>query len=101
VDYDEIYAPVARIETIRIFLAFTSHVNFKVYQMDVKSAFLYGKVQEEVYICKQPGFEDPHYPFKVYKLDKALYGLHQAPRAWYQRPMSDLINHGYSRRKKT
>ncbi|GJR03142.1 putative ribonuclease H-like domain-containing protein [Tanacetum coccineum] len=71
----------ARIEAIRIFLAFASYMGFIVYQMDVKSAFLYGKIDEEVYVSQPPGFLDPKYPQKVYKVVKALYGLHQAPRA--------------------
>ncbi|KAJ9558789.1 hypothetical protein OSB04_013403 [Centaurea solstitialis] len=83
IDYDDVFAPVARIEAIRLFLAFASFKRFKVYQMDVKSAFLYGKIEEEVYVCQPPGFEDPKFLDKVYKLRKALYGLHQAPRAWY------------------
>ncbi|KAI3814308.1 hypothetical protein L1987_19059 [Smallanthus sonchifolius] len=82
-DYTEVYAPVARLEAIRLFLAYASYVGFKVYQLDVKSAFLYGKVHEEVYVTQPLGFDDPHNINKVYKLDKALYGLHQAPRAWY------------------
>ncbi|GJW43751.1 putative ribonuclease H-like domain-containing protein [Tanacetum coccineum] len=81
IDYDEIFAPVARIEAIRLFLAYASFKDFMVYQMDVKSAFLYGKIEEEVYVCQPPGFEDPDFPNRVYKVEKALYGLHQAPRA--------------------
>ncbi|GJT70680.1 putative ribonuclease H-like domain-containing protein [Tanacetum coccineum] len=81
IDYDEVFAPVARIEAIRIFLAYASYMGFMVYQMDVKSAFLYGQIEEEVYVCQPPGFEDPDHPNKVYKVVKALYGLHQAPRA--------------------
>nr|GEX78872.1 ribonuclease H-like domain-containing protein [Tanacetum cinerariifolium] len=73
---------VARIEAIRLFLAYASFMGFMVYQMDVKSAFLYGTIEEEVYVCQPPGFEDPDYPDKVYKVVKELYGLHQAPRAW-------------------
>ncbi|GKE86146.1 putative ribonuclease H-like domain-containing protein, partial [Tanacetum coccineum] len=76
IDYDEVFDPVARLEAIRIFLAFA-------YQMDVKSAFLYGKIDEEVYVSQPPGFLDPKSLEKVYKVIKALYGLHQAPRAWY------------------
>ncbi|GJR66927.1 putative ribonuclease H-like domain-containing protein [Tanacetum coccineum] len=81
IDYDEVFAPVARIEAIRIFLAYASFMNFIVYQMDVKSAFLYGTIKEEVYVCQPLGFEDPKFPNKVYKVEKALYGLHQAPKA--------------------
>ncbi|GJT80748.1 putative ribonuclease H-like domain-containing protein [Tanacetum coccineum] len=72
---------VARIEAIRLFLAYASFKDFVVYQMDVKSAFLYGKIEEEVYVCQPPGFEDPDFPDRVYKVENALYGLHQAPRA--------------------
>ncbi|GJU34019.1 putative ribonuclease H-like domain-containing protein [Tanacetum coccineum] len=75
IEYDEVFAPVARIEAIRIFLAFASDIGFIVYQMDVKSAFLYGKIDEEVYVSQPPGFIDPKYPKKVYKVVKALYGL--------------------------
>ncbi|GKA81831.1 putative ribonuclease H-like domain-containing protein [Tanacetum coccineum] len=82
IDYDEVFAPIARIEAIRLFLAYASFKDFVVYQMDVKSAFLYGKIEEEVYVCQPPGFEDPEFPNRVYKVEKALYGLHQAPRAW-------------------
>ncbi|GJS01500.1 putative ribonuclease H-like domain-containing protein [Tanacetum coccineum] len=77
IDYDEVFAPVARLEAIRIFLAFASYMGLIVYQMDVKSAFLYGKIDEEVYVSQPPGFQDPKYPEKVYKVVKALYGLHQ------------------------
>ncbi|GJY15673.1 putative ribonuclease H-like domain-containing protein [Tanacetum coccineum] len=84
IDYDEVFAPVARIEAIRLFLAYASFMGFIVYQMDVKSAFLYGTIEEEVYVCQPPGFEDPQFPDKVYKVEKALYGLHQAPKAWYE-----------------
>ncbi|GKC98538.1 retrovirus-related pol polyprotein from transposon TNT 1-94, partial [Tanacetum coccineum] len=84
IDYDEVFAPVAKIEAIRLFLAYASFKDFVVYQMDVKSAFLYGKIKEEVYVCQPPGFEDPNFPDRVYKVEKALYGLHQAPRAWIE-----------------
>ncbi|GJS99413.1 ribonuclease H-like domain-containing protein [Tanacetum coccineum] len=82
IDYEEVFAPVARIEAIRLFLAYASFMGFLVYQMDVKSAFLYGTIEEEVYVTQPPGFKDPNHPDKVYKVVKALYGLHQAPRAW-------------------
>ncbi|GJS04333.1 ribonuclease H-like domain-containing protein [Tanacetum coccineum] len=72
---------VARIEAIRLFLAYASFKDFVVYQIDVKSAFLFGKIEEEVYVCQPPGFEDPEFPDKDYNVEKALYGLHQAPRA--------------------
>nr|GFB55075.1 retrotransposon protein, putative, unclassified [Tanacetum cinerariifolium] len=81
IDYDEVFAPVARIKAIRLFLAYGSFKDFVVHQMDVKSAFLYGKIKEEVYVCQPPRFEDPDFPKKVYKVEKALYGLHQAQRA--------------------
>lgn len=97
VDYDELFAPVARIEAIRLFLAFASYMGFPVYQMDVKSAFLYGTITEEVYVKQPPGFEDPAHPNKVYIVIKALYGLHQAPRAWYERLSIFLLHHGYRR----
>nr|GFD32126.1 putative ribonuclease H-like domain-containing protein [Tanacetum cinerariifolium] len=81
IDYEELFALVARIEAIRLFLAYASFMGFMVYQMDVKSAFLYGTIEEEVYVCQPSGFEDPNHLNKVYKVVKALYGLHQAPRA--------------------
>ncbi|GKE84236.1 putative ribonuclease H-like domain-containing protein, partial [Tanacetum coccineum] len=95
IDYDEVFAPVARLEAIRIFLAFALYMGFIVYQMDVKSAFLYGKIDEEVYVSQPPGFLDPKYPEKVYKVVKALYGLHQAPRAWYATLSTFLLKNGY------
>ncbi|GJS36674.1 putative ribonuclease H-like domain-containing protein [Tanacetum coccineum] len=99
IDYDEVFAPVARIEAIRLFLAYASYKDFVVYQMDVKSAFLYGKIEEEVYVCQPPGFEDPEFPDKVYKVEKALYGLHQAPRAWYETLSTYLLENGFKRGK--
>nr|GEW97997.1 putative ribonuclease H-like domain-containing protein [Tanacetum cinerariifolium] len=82
IDYDKVFAPVARIEAIRLFSAYASFKDFMVYQMDVKSAFLYGKIKEEVYVCQPPGFEYPYFLDRVYKVEKALYGLHQIRRAW-------------------
>ncbi|GJX96841.1 putative ribonuclease H-like domain-containing protein [Tanacetum coccineum] len=99
IDYDDVFAPVARIEAIRLFLAYASFMGFMVYQMDVKSAFLYGRIEEEVYVCQPPGFEDPDYPDKVYKVVKALYGLHQAPRAWYETLAKYLLDNGFHRGK--
>ncbi|GJT03576.1 putative ribonuclease H-like domain-containing protein [Tanacetum coccineum] len=83
IDYDEVFTQVTRIETIRLFLAYASFKDFVVYQMHVKSAFLYGKIKEEVYVCQPLGFEDPEFPDRVYRIEKALYGLHQAPRACF------------------
>nr|GEY81540.1 putative ribonuclease H-like domain-containing protein [Tanacetum cinerariifolium] len=97
IDYNEVFAPVARIEAIRLFLAFASYMGFLVCQMDVKSAFLYGRIDEEVYVTQPNGFVDPQHPKKVYKVVKALYGLHQAPRAWYATLSTFLLKHGYRR----
>ncbi|GJZ88559.1 retrovirus-related pol polyprotein from transposon TNT 1-94 [Tanacetum coccineum] len=99
INYDEVFAPVARIESIRLFLAYASFKDFVVYQMDVKSVFLYGKIGEEVYVCQPPGFEDPDFPNKVYKVEKALYGLHQAPRALYETLLTYLLDNGFMRGK--
>ncbi|GJU18899.1 retrovirus-related pol polyprotein from transposon TNT 1-94 [Tanacetum coccineum] len=96
IDYDETYAPVARLESIRILLAYACALDFKLYQMDVKSAFLNGVINEEVYVAQPPGFIDFAKPNYVYKLKKALYGLKQAPKAWYDRLKAFLIKHNYS-----
>ncbi|KAJ9542154.1 hypothetical protein OSB04_028660 [Centaurea solstitialis] len=95
IDYDETFAPVARIEAIRIFLAYAAHKNIKVFQMDVKSAFLNGVLHEEVYIEQPEGFVDPDFPDHVCILDKALYGLKQAPRAWYETLTNHLLSKGF------
>jgi hypothetical protein len=95
VDFDETYALVTRLESIRMQLAFASAKDFKLYQMDVKSAFLNGYIKEEVYVHQPPGFEDPTHPEHVYKLNKALYGLKQAPRAWYDRLRTFLLQHDF------
>nr|GEZ64388.1 putative integrase [Tanacetum cinerariifolium] len=92
IEYEEVFAPVARIKAIRLFLAYASCMGFMVYQMDVKSAFLYGTIEEEVYVCQPPGFEDPNYPDKVYKVVKALYGLHQVPRACQVKYIAELTD---------
>ncbi|GKC73687.1 putative ribonuclease H-like domain-containing protein, partial [Tanacetum coccineum] len=97
VDYDEVFALVARIEVIRLFLTYASYMDFTVYQMDLKSAFLYGTIEEEVYVSQPPGFMDPEFPNRVYKVEKALYGLHQAPRAWYETLSSYLLENGFKR----
>ncbi|GJV75684.1 putative ribonuclease H-like domain-containing protein [Tanacetum coccineum] len=97
IDYDEVFAPVARIEAIRLFLAYASFKDFVVYQMNVKSAFLYSKIEEEVYVCQPPWFEDPEFPDRVYKVEKALYGLHQAPRAWYETLSTYLLDNRFQR----
>ncbi|GKD81460.1 putative ribonuclease H-like domain-containing protein [Tanacetum coccineum] len=97
IDYDEVFAHVARIEAIKLFLVYASFMGFIVYQMDVNSAFLYGTIEEEVYVCQPPGFEDPQFPDKVYKVEKALYGLHQAPKAWYETLSTYLIENGFRR----
>jgi hypothetical protein len=94
-DFGETFAPVARFEAIRILLAFVAFKGFKLCQMDVKSDFLNGVIQQEVYVRQPPGFENPKYPYRVYKLSKALYGLKQAPRAWYARVKTFLLKHGY------
>ena len=85
IDYEETFAPVARLEAIRMLLAFSRHKNFILYQMDVKSAFLNGFKTEKVYVEQPPGFGSFNFPNHVFKLKKALYGLKQAPRAWYER----------------
>ncbi|GJT82488.1 putative ribonuclease H-like domain-containing protein [Tanacetum coccineum] len=99
INYDEVFAHVARIEAIRLFLAYASFKDFVVYQMDVKSAFLYCKIEEEDYVCQPPGFEDPNFPDRVYKVEKALYGLHQAPRAWYETLSTYLLDNWFQRGK--
>jgi hypothetical protein len=94
-DFDETFAPIARLESIRILLAYATYHGFKLYQMDVKNAFLNGPIQEEVYVEQPPGFEDSEYPNHVYKLSKALYGLKQATRAWYECLRDFLITNGF------
>jgi hypothetical protein len=93
-NFDETFAPVARLESIHILLAYTTHHSFKLYQMDVKSAFLNGPIKEEVYVEQSPDFESEEYPNHVHKIHKALYGLKQAPRAWYEYLSDFLIKNG-------
>jgi hypothetical protein len=94
-DFGETFAHVARLKTIRILLAFAATKGFKLYQIDVKNAFLNGVIQEEVFVRQPPGFENPKYPNRVYKLSNTLYGLKQAPQAWYARLKTFLLEHGY------
>nr|GFC33842.1 hypothetical protein [Tanacetum cinerariifolium] len=97
IDYDETFAPVARIEAIRLFLAYAAHKDFTVFQMDVKTAFVNGILKEEVYVGQPPGFISKQYPDHVYALDKALYGLKQAPRVWYGVLSPVLIDSGFQK----
>ena len=99
IDFDETYAPVARLEAVRLLLAYACLCGFKLFQMDVKSAFLNVFIEEEVYVSQPPGFEDFKHPDHVYKLQKALYGLKQAPRQWYERLSNFLTSQGYERGK--
>nr|GEW23575.1 copia protein [Tanacetum cinerariifolium] len=99
INYDEVFSPIARIEAIRLLLAYASFKDFVVYQMDVKNVFLCGKIEEEVYVCQPPGFEDSDFPDRVYKVKKALYGPHQAPRAWYKTLSTYLLDNGFQRGK--
>nr|GEW52204.1 hypothetical protein [Tanacetum cinerariifolium] len=97
VDFKESYALVARLEAVRLFIAYGAHKSFAVYQMDVKTAFLYGPLKEEVYINQPDGFVDPYHLDKVYRLKKALYGIKQAPRAWYDELSTFLVSKGFSK----
>nr|GEV12717.1 retrovirus-related Pol polyprotein from transposon TNT 1-94 [Tanacetum cinerariifolium] len=97
VDFEESSAPVARLEAVRLFITYVAHKSFTVYQMDVKTAFLYGPLKEEVYANQPDGFVDPYHPDKVYRLKKALYGLKQAPRAWYDEISNFLVSKGFSK----
>ena len=94
IDFEETFAPVVRLEAIRLLLAFAGFRGFRLYQMDVKSVFLNGVISEDVFVEQPPGFESSAYPDHVYKLKKALYGLKQAPRAWYDRSVLALNSLG-------
>ena len=96
VDYDETFAPVDHMESIKILLALACHLRFKLYQMDVKTAFLNGLLKEDVYAVQPERFIDPHFLDHVLYLKKALYGLKQAPRAWYDRLTQYLVSHGFT-----
>nr|GFB90150.1 hypothetical protein [Tanacetum cinerariifolium] len=97
VDFEESFAPVARLEAVRLFIAYAAHKSFTNYQMDVKTTFLYGPLKEEVYVNQPNGFVDPYHPDKVYRLKKVLYGLKQAPRAWYDELSKFLLSKGFSK----
>ncbi|GKA40188.1 retrovirus-related pol polyprotein from transposon TNT 1-94 [Tanacetum coccineum] len=97
IDFEESFAPVARLEAVRLFIAYAAHKSFTVYQMDVKTTFLYGPLKEEVYVNQPDGFVDPYHPDQVYRLKKALYGLKQAPRAWYDELSNFLVSKGFSK----
>ncbi|GKB53252.1 retrovirus-related pol polyprotein from transposon TNT 1-94 [Tanacetum coccineum] len=97
IDFEESFAPVARMEAIRIFLAYPAHKGFIVYPMDVKTTFLHGLFKEDMYVCQPEGFIDADHPSHVYKLKKALYGLKQAPRAWYDKLSTFLLQNGFSK----
>ena len=96
INFDESFAPIVRLESIQMILAYASHMDFKLYQMDVKSAFLNGFISEDVFVKQPPGFENDHFPDHVFKLKRALYGLKQAPRAWYDRLKAFLLKSVFS-----
>jgi hypothetical protein len=100
-DFEETFAPVARLDSIRILLAYAAHHSFRLFQMDVKSAFLNGPIKEEVYVEQPPDFEDDRYPNHVCKLSKALHGLKQAQRAWYECLRDFLIANSFKVGKAT
>nr|GEW73643.1 retrovirus-related Pol polyprotein from transposon TNT 1-94 [Tanacetum cinerariifolium] len=95
--FEELFAPVARLEAVWIFIAYAAHMSFLIYQMDVKTTFLNGPLKEEVFVAQPDGFVDPDHPEKVYRLRKALYGLKQAPRAWYDELSKFLILKGFTK----
>ncbi|GJX75440.1 retrovirus-related pol polyprotein from transposon TNT 1-94 [Tanacetum coccineum] len=97
IDVEELFAPVARLEAVRMFMAYAAYKNFTIYQMDVKTAFLNGPLKEEVFVSEPDGFVDPDFPNHVYRIKKALYGLKQAPIAWYDKLSSFLIEHHFKK----
>nr|GFB57900.1 hypothetical protein [Tanacetum cinerariifolium] len=97
VDFEESFAPIARLEAVRLFIAYAAHKSFTIYQMDVKIAFLYVPLKEEVYVNQPDGFVDPYHPDQVYRLKKALYGLKQAPRSWYDELSTFLLSKGFTK----
>nr|GEZ74517.1 hypothetical protein [Tanacetum cinerariifolium] len=97
IDFEDSFLPVARLEAVQIFVAYAAHKSFQVYQMDVKTTFLYGPLKEEVYVNQPNGFVDPYHPDQVYHLKIALYGLKQAPKAWYDELSNFLESKGFQR----
>nr|GEX19572.1 Gag-Pol polyprotein [Tanacetum cinerariifolium] len=97
IDFEESFAPVARLEAVWIFIPYATHKSFPIFQMDVKTAFLNGLLKEELYVAQPDGFVDPDHPEKVYRLRKALYGLKQAPRAWYDELSMFLPSKGFTK----
>ncbi|GJY74214.1 retrovirus-related pol polyprotein from transposon TNT 1-94 [Tanacetum coccineum] len=97
INFKESFAPVARLEAVRLFIAYAAHQSFPIYQMDVKTAFFNGPLKEEVYVNQPDRFVDPHHPDKVYRLKKAVYGLKRAPRAWYDEVSNFLVSKGFSK----
>ncbi|GJY57878.1 retrovirus-related pol polyprotein from transposon TNT 1-94 [Tanacetum coccineum] len=97
INFEDSFAPVARLEVVWMFIAYAAHKNITIFQMDVKTTFLNGPLKEEVYVSQPEGFIDPEFPDHVYRLKKALYGLKQAPRAWYDKLSSFLIEHGFTK----
>ncbi|GJV75418.1 retrovirus-related pol polyprotein from transposon TNT 1-94 [Tanacetum coccineum] len=97
IDFEESFAPITRLKAVRLFVAYAAHKSFPVYQMDIKTTFLNGPLNEEVYVNQPDGFVDPHHPDKVYRLKKALYELKQAPRAWYDELSNFLVSKGFSK----
>nr|GFA17948.1 putative RNA-directed DNA polymerase [Tanacetum cinerariifolium] len=95
IDFEESFAPISRLEVVRLFVVYVAHKSFLVYQMDVKTTFLYGPLRKEVYINQPDGFVDPYHPDQVYHLNKALYGLKQAPKAWYDELSNFLVSKGF------
>nr|GFC45251.1 Gag-Pol polyprotein [Tanacetum cinerariifolium] len=98
VDFEESFAPVTRLEAVRLFIMYAAQKSFTIYQMDIKTAFLYGPLKEEVYVNHPDGFVDSYHPDKVYRLKKALYGIKQAPRAWYDEFSNFLVSKGVFQR---
>ncbi|GKB56661.1 retrovirus-related pol polyprotein from transposon TNT 1-94 [Tanacetum coccineum] len=97
INFEESFTPVARLVAIRMFIAYAAHKNITIFQMDVKTTFLNGPLKEEVYVNQPEGFIDPEFPDHVYRLKNSLYGIKQAPRAWYDKLSSFLIEHGFTK----